>query len=85
MAIKGWGWDKRDRPASSDEIVTAHRDYYLHVIDCFGPVRCMFESDFQVDKESASYGVLWNAFKKIAAGFSESEKSTRTCAIIVRW
>lgn len=75
MAINGWGWDQRDHPASSDEIVAAHRDYYLHTIDCFGPQRCMFESNFPVDKESVSYGVLWNAFKKIAIGFSESEKN----------
>ena len=75
MVINGWGWDARDLPANSDEIVAAHRDYYLHTIDCFGPRRCMFESNFPVDKESVSYGVLWNAFKKIAAGFSDTEKS----------
>ncbi len=75
MVINGWGWDKRDHPASSEEIVVAHREYYLHTIDCFGPERCMFESNFPVDKESVSYGVLWNAFKKIAAEFSESEKN----------
>ncbi len=74
MAINGWGWDTRDTPASSDEIVAAHCDYYLHTIDCFGPERCMFESNFPVDKESVSYGVLWNAFKKIAARYSEDEQ-----------
>ena len=35
----------------------------------------MFESNFPVDRLSISYAVLWNAFKKIAAGFSESDKS----------
>ena len=74
MVINGWGWDERDKPASSDEIVIAHGDYYQHAIDCFGPDRCMFESNFPVDKLSVSYGVLWNAFKKIARGFSDSEK-----------
>jgi predicted TIM-barrel fold metal-dependent hydrolase len=34
----------------------------------------MFESNFPVDKLSVSYAVLWNAFKKIAQGFNESEK-----------
>jgi predicted TIM-barrel fold metal-dependent hydrolase len=34
----------------------------------------MFESNFPVDKGSVSYHVLWNAFKKIAAGYSESER-----------
>jgi len=74
MPDNGWGWDKRDRPASSDELVAAQRDYYLHAIDCFGPERCMFESNFPVDKRSISYRVLWNALKKLASGFTEADK-----------
>jgi len=74
MPDNGFLWDKRDRPASSDELVAAQRDYYLHTIECFGPERCMFESNFPVDKRSISYRVLWNALKKLAAGFSEAEK-----------
>jgi predicted TIM-barrel fold metal-dependent hydrolase len=35
----------------------------------------MFESNFPVDRASCSYGVLWNAFKRIAAGYSEVDKS----------
>ena len=44
------------------------------MIDCFGPERCMFESNFPVDKRSISYRVLFNALKKIAAGFSAAER-----------
>jgi predicted TIM-barrel fold metal-dependent hydrolase len=74
MMINGWGWDERDTPATSDEIVTTHEAYYLHTIDNFGPERCMFESNFPVDKVSVSYRVLWNAFKKIASRFDDDEK-----------
>ena len=74
MPDNGFGWDKAATPARSDEIVDAHRDYYLHTIDCFGPDRCMMESNFPVDKRSVSYHVLYNALKKIVADFSESEK-----------
>ena len=74
MAVNGFGWHKRDLPPTSDELAEATRDWYLHSIDVFGPDRCMFESNFPVDKLSCSYGVLWNAFKKISKGFSESEK-----------
>jgi L-fuconolactonase len=51
--------------------------YYQYVIDAFGPDRCMFESNFPVDKECISYRTLWNLFKRIAAkaGLSESEKT----------
>jgi predicted TIM-barrel fold metal-dependent hydrolase len=74
MPDNGFGWDIRDRPATSDELVAAQRRYYLHTIECFGPERCMFESNFPVDKRSISYRVLWNAFKKMVAGFSDNEK-----------
>jgi L-fuconolactonase len=70
----GYGWDIRNRPASSDELVSAQQDYYHHAIACFGPERCMFESNFPVDKRSVSYAVYWNAMKKIAAKYSESEQ-----------
>ena len=74
MPVNGFGWHKQDRPPTSDEVVAAHRDYYLHTIDAFGPSRCMFESNFPVDKLSLSYDVYWNAMKKIAAGFSAEEQ-----------
>ena len=74
MPDNGFGWNRRQRPASSDELVEAQKRYYLHTIECFGPDRCMFESNFPVDKLSISYAVLWNGLKKIAAGFSEDEK-----------
>jgi len=74
MPDNGFGWDKRDMPASSDELVAAQRRYYLHTIECFGPARCMFESNFPVDKRSISYRLLWNALKKIARGFSDTEQ-----------
>jgi L-fuconolactonase len=34
----------------------------------------MFESNFPVDKLSISYPVLWNALKKIAGRYSETER-----------
>ena len=74
MPDNGFGWDKAARPPRSDEIVQAQRDYYLHTIDCFGPERCLFESNFPVDKQSVSYGVLYNALKKMVADYTESEK-----------
>ena len=83
MPTDHFGWHLRETPPTSDEVAAAQSDYYLHAIDCFGPGRCMFESNFPVDKLSMSYHVYWNAMKKIAAGFSESEKSmlfSRTAA-----
>ena len=71
----GFGWHEAAKPATSDELVAAQKQYYLHTIESFGVERCMFESNFPVDKLSISYAVLWNAFKKIVADFSEDEKN----------
>jgi predicted TIM-barrel fold metal-dependent hydrolase len=76
MPVNGFGFHKQAVPPTSDQIVTATSDYYRHALDCFGPARCMFESNFPVDKQSCSYPVLWNAFKKLAAGYSDAEKAS---------
>ena len=74
MPDNGFGWHTADRPPTSDEFVAAQGRYYRHAIECFGPDRCMFESNFPVDRMSISYPVLWNGLKKIAAEYSASEQ-----------
>jgi predicted TIM-barrel fold metal-dependent hydrolase len=76
MPFNGFGWDKRDTPPTSDEFVKAQRRYYDHTIQCFGADRCMFESNFPVDRRSLSYHVLWNGLKKIASRYSETEQAS---------
>jgi predicted TIM-barrel fold metal-dependent hydrolase len=75
MPLNGFGFHKREQPIGSVELAEATRDWYLHTIECFGVERCMFESNFPVDKASVSYRVLWNSFKRIAAGFSAAERA----------
>ncbi len=74
MPDNGFGWHLRDLPPDSDEFVRSQKAYYLHTIECFGPDRCMFESNFPMDRYSISYQVLWNGFKKMVADFTEQEK-----------
>ena len=75
MPINGFGWHKRAQPPSSQQLADATARYYLHTIDRFGPQRCMFESNFPVDKVSCSYAVLWNSFKRLVADCSASDKA----------
>lgn len=75
MPDNGYGWHTRDVPIGSDEFVEAMAPWYHHMIACFGPARCMFESNFPVDRASLSYGVLWNGLKKIVAPYSEEEQA----------
>ena len=74
MPINGWDWHRKDLPATSDEIVAEQARYYMHTLDCFGADRSMFESNFPVDKQSVSYHVIWNAYKKMTIHLGDNEK-----------
>lgn len=75
MPVFGLDWHKRDVPPTSEELAAAWGPDIRWCIELFGVDRCMFESNFPVDRASCSYVVLWNAFKRMAADASESEKS----------
>ncbi len=75
MVVNGFGWHEREQPPTSDELLKANRDWYLYAIEQFGPRRCMFESNFPVDRLSCSYTVLWNQFKKLTKEFSAEERA----------
>lgn len=77
MGMAMWGFDfhARPMPPSSTELADAFRPYVETCIETLGADRCMFESNFPADKGSCSYGTLWNAFKRLSAGASRSERS----------
>jgi len=75
MRINGFRFHHRERPPSSKDLADAWRPYVETSIEAFGPARCMFESNFPVDKISASYAIYWNAFKRLAAGASAADKA----------
>jgi L-fuconolactonase len=60
--------------AASATLAERWRPYAETCIEAFGPGRAMFESNFPPDHDSGSYGAVWNAFKRIAAGASEAEQ-----------
>ena len=74
MKMIGFDFFERPEPPSSQDLEKAWRPYIETCIAAFGPQRAMFESNFPVDKGTCSYQVLWNAFKRIAAGHSRDEK-----------
>ena len=75
MRINGFRFHHRERPPSSQDLANAWRPYVETCIEAFGVSRCMFESNFPVDKISGSYAIYWNAFKRLAAGASAQEKA----------
>jgi L-fuconolactonase len=75
MDINGYAWENRPLPPTSVELMEATRNYFEYTIERFGPDRCMFESNFPVDKLSCSYTVLWNSFKRLTKDYSADERS----------
>jgi predicted TIM-barrel fold metal-dependent hydrolase len=75
MEINGFGWHEQERPPTSQELMEATQPYYEHTIEQFGTERCMFESNFPVDKVSCSYNVLWNSFKRLTMQYSSTDKA----------
>lgn len=74
MRINGFRFEDADQPPTSDALARAWKPYVETCIEAFGAQRCMFESNFPVDKGSYSYPIFWNACKKLAAGASADEK-----------
>ena len=75
MRLLGYDFHERQMPPSSEQVATAWRPYIETCIEAFGPNRAMFESNFPPDKGQCSYQVIFNAFKRIAAQYSEAEKT----------
>jgi predicted TIM-barrel fold metal-dependent hydrolase len=75
MAIIGYDFHKEKTPPSSKRLETEWRPFMETSIQLFDARRCMFESNFPVDKAMVSYPVLWNGFKRIASGASATEKA----------
>ncbi len=75
MRINGFGFEEGQDPPSSEDLADAWRPYMETCIEAFGAERCMFESNFPVDKGAYSYAVCWNAFKRLASGASAVEKT----------
>ena len=75
IRLPGVSTASKDNPPSSEEVAAAWRPWLETSIELFGADRCMFESNFPVQKRWCSYQVVWNAFKRLAANASAAEKA----------
>ncbi|HEU0061530.1 MAG TPA: amidohydrolase family protein [Hyphomicrobiaceae bacterium] len=85
MRMGGFGFHEMPEPPASELLAAAWRPYVDTCIDAFGVSRCMFESNFPVDKGSYSYPVFWNACKLLAQGASKAEKTDLFAATAARF
>ena len=75
IRLPGAASGARDMPPSSQDVATAWRPFIDTSIELFGTGRCMFESNFPVQKRWCSYAIVWNAFKRLVANASSDEKA----------
>ena len=75
MPRLGFDWHARAKPIGSEELAMQMAPLMSYCIEQFGPDRCMFESNFPVDKVSFSHHVLFNAFKRFSRGYSAAERA----------
>ncbi len=76
MPRTGFDWATRDQPIGSEEMAESMAPFMTYCIDRFGPDRCMFESNYPVDKMAYSYNVMYNAFKRLSRGYSATERAS---------
>ena len=75
MPRMGFDLHTRSKPVGSEELAQSIAPFVNYSIEKFGPNRCMFESNFPVDKVSFSYHVLYNAFKRISQVYTASDRN----------
>jgi predicted TIM-barrel fold metal-dependent hydrolase len=75
MRINGLGFEQQPKPPSSEALAAGFRPYFETCIEAFGADRCMFESNFPVDKGAYPYAAYWNACKRLTQGASAADKA----------
>lgn len=75
MRLGGFGLHEGERAPGSTELAQAWKPWVLGCIEAFGPSRCMFGSNFPVDKGSCSYGIALNALKRILSEATAQERA----------
>ena len=71
VAMKISGLGMFDHHWTTDSV----RPFILETIEIFGPDRCMFASNFPVDRLYSSYEVLVQTFREAIAGFTPHEQA----------
>lgn len=67
MVSLGARFREQATPPSSETLAASWACRILPAISLFGPERCMFESNFPVDRGQTGWVALWNAFKRVVA------------------
>ena len=83
MDLVSAGWKESTNP-DSVALAQIMKLWCFYCIEKFGADRCMFESNFPVDKKSFSYNVHWNAAKRLTEMLSPAERNSLFYATAVK-
>jgi predicted TIM-barrel fold metal-dependent hydrolase len=85
MRINGFDFHEQSEPPASEALAAAWKPYVETCVEAFGAARCMFESNFPVDKGSYAYAPFWNACKILAREAISSEKAALFSGTAIRF
>lgn len=74
MPVLGWGLHGRSAPVTVEQVADALAPFVEHALDCFGVSRCMFASNFPMDKVSLGFEALYDAYLRLVEARSEADR-----------
>lgn len=74
MPVVGWGYHLRQTPVTVDEVVERFAPFVDFVLRHFGVQRCMFASNFPMDKVSLNLTQLYEVYWRLVEGYSLEDK-----------
>lgn len=74
MPVVGWGFEHRSAPVPEQELLEALAPHARYVLQCFGVQRCLFASNFPMDKVSLSYQQLYRLYAATVADLTQAEQ-----------
>ncbi len=74
MPVVGWGFEHRTTPVARQELLDAYAPHAHFVLQLFGVERCLFASNFPMDKVSLSLAQLYQLYADTVADRSEAEQ-----------
>lgn len=74
MPVVGWGYHLRDQAPSMSEVLDRFRPMFDFVVQQFGVDRCMFASNFPMDKASISLETLYDVYWALCEDLGHQDK-----------
>lgn len=74
MPVVGWGFEHRKEAVSAQELLDCFAPHAQFVLQQFGVDRCLFASNFPMDKVSLSLQQLYQLYAAVAADYSSADQ-----------